>query len=383
MRKVCVVGVGMTEFRHRPESITDIGAKAIHEAFKDVKKLKLADIEAVYCGNAAGAPMLGQRIMARLKDEMGEEGLTGVPISNWENMCTSGTCAFIAAYHDVASGIHDIVLQVGAEKLGRGALTIDESGRLSTQKGADPVPQMFAAQAKLHMERFGTAREHLAMVAVKSKDYARNNPKAQYREPLTIDDALNAKMIADPLTLYMCCPTSTGGSAVILCSSDIAKEFQDKPVEIAASAIKTARGTPQLESGWDPNIRASREAYKLAGIGPSDIGVAQVHDCFAIAELMHYESFGWCEMGNAGKWIEDGHPCLGGDLPVNTDGGLISKGHPLGATGGAQIYELVHQLRGDAHNQVRPIPEAAFQHNMGGGMGIGMAYIVNVYKRGW
>jgi len=118
-------------------------------------------------------------------------------------------------------------------------------------------------------------------------------------------------------------------------------------------------------------------------VGSKDIGVAQVHDCFVIAELMHYESFGFCEMGKAGKWIENGGPCMGGELPVNTDGGLISKGHPLGATGGAQIHELTHQLRGDAHNQVKPIPEVAFQHNMGGGVGIGMAYIANIFKRGW
>lgn len=386
MRDVSIIGVGMTEFRHRPESITEIGAKAIQEVFKDVKKLKIADVQAVYCGTNGGGAMLGQRIMARTKDIMGEEGLTGVAISNWENMCTSGTCAFIAAYQAIASGAYDIVLQVGVEKLGRGSLSMTETGRLTTvraDKAPPMVPMMFASQAKLHMERFGTKREHLAMVGVKSKEYAASNPNAQYRERITVEDALNARMIADPLTVYMCCPTSTGGSALILCASDIAKEFQDKPVKIAASVIKTARGTPQLESGWDPNIRAGREAYRLAGIVPKDIGVAQVHDCFAIAELMHYESFGFCEMGKAGEWIESGGPCMGGELPVNTDGGLISKGHPLGATGGAQICELVHQLRGDAHNQVKPIPEVAFQHNMGGGVGIGMAYIANIFKRGW
>jgi len=256
MRDVSIIGVGMTEFRHRPESITEIGAKAIQEVFKDVKKLKLADMQAVYCGTNGGGAMLGQRIMARTKDIMGEEGLTGVAISNWENMCTSGTCAFIAAYMDIASGAHDIVLQVGVEKLGRGGLSMTETGRLTTSKGPPFVPMMFASQAKLHMERFGTKREHLAMVGVKSKEYAANNPNAQYREQVTIEDVLNARMIADPLTVYMCCPTSTGGSAIILCASDIAKEFQDKPVKIAASVLKTARGTPQLESGWDPKILA-------------------------------------------------------------------------------------------------------------------------------
>ncbi len=388
-RDVCVIGVGMTEFRHRADSIVKIGVDAIQDALNDIPKLKLSDIQAVCCGSMGGGPMLGQRIMARTKDMIGQEGLTGVPITNWENMCTSGTCAFTAAYHDIAAGIHDIVMEVGVEKLGKGGLDFDASGKLTTTKGrgggggAPMAPMMFGLQARAHTQRFGTKREHLAMVSVKSREYARTNPNAQYRQQLTVDDVLNAKMTFDPLTMYMCCPTSTGGSCVILCAADIAKEFQDKPVKIDACVLKTSRGTPQLESGWDPNIRASREAYKIAGVGPEDIDVAQVHDCFAIAELMHYESMGFCELGKGGKFIEDGHPCKGGDKPINTDGGLISKGHPMGATGGAQIYELVHQLRGDGHNQVMPIPEVALQHNMGGGAGIGMAYCVNIFERGW
>ena len=384
MKRVCIVGVGMTEFRHRPESIQDIGAQAIKFALEDVENLELKDIQAVYCGTMGGGPSLAQRIMARCKDVVGQEGLTGVPMSNWENMCTSGTCAAMAAYTDIASGMHDIVLQVGVEKLGRGSLAVGSDGRLTALKikGPPPVPSMFASLARRHIKRFGTKSEHLAMVSVKSKEYAANNPNAQYRKRVTIEDVLNSKMIADPLTMLMCCPTSTGGSSVILCTEEIARKFHEMPVEIIGSALKTARPKlPQLESGWDANIRAGREAYKMAGVRPEDIGVAQVHDCFAIAELMHYESFGFCEMGKAGEWIESGAPSMGGELPVNTDGGLISKGHPLGATGGAQLYELTHQLRGDGHNQVDPLPEYALQHNMGGGMGVGMAYICNILKR--
>jgi acetyl-CoA acetyltransferase len=183
--------------------------------------------------------------------------------------------------------------------------------------------------------------------------------------------------------MLMCCPTSTGGSAAILCAKDIAKEYCDLPVDILTGVMKTARsGVGALESGWDPNIRAGYEAYKRTGLSVKDIDVAQVHDCFAIAELMHYESFGFCEIGKSGEWIESGGPCKGGELPVNTDGGLISKGHPLGATGGAQVYELVHQLRGDGHNQV-PDAEIAWKHNMGGGAGVGMTYCVHVLGRGY
>ncbi len=390
MRGVSIVAVGMTEFRHRPEPFMDIGADGIIQALKDTEELEIKDMEAAYCGTMGGGPQAGQRILARLKSRMeeqgldGQEGLTGYPISNWENQCTSGTCAFDAAYRDIAAGFHDIVLAFGAEKLGKGSLSMGAGGGLSTAKfrGPPPVPTMFAGNAKRHMKRFGTKREHLAMVAVKSKEYAARNPNAQYRKPITVDEALNAKMIADPLSMFMCCPTSTGGSSCILTTTEIARKICETPVEVVCGTNKTARtGIGALETGWDPNIRAGREAYRLAGITAKDIDVAQVHDCFAIAELMHYESFGWAEIGKCGEWIESGGPCKGGELPVNTDGGLISKGHPLGATGFAQLYELTHQLRGDAHTQV-PDAEIAWKHNMGGGVGVGMTYIVHVLKRG-
>ena len=397
MRDVSIVGVGMTPFAHRPESFMDIAADGVIDALydKDLRNLEMKDVEASYFGTMGGGPQAGQKALARLRSRMEEkgiepqEGLTGIPVSNYENQCTSGTCAFDAAYRDISAGIHDIVQPFGGAKLVEGALSAGAGGGLTTQKfdrdTEPPAPGMFAGQAREHMKRFGTTREHLAMVAVKSKEYAATNPNAQYRQRLTIDDVLNAPMIADPLTMFMCCPTTTGGSAAILCAKEIAKKFSDSPVDILTGVMKTARPTADMlafESGWDPNIRAGYEAYKQTGLSPKDIDVAQVHDCFAIAELMHYESFGWCEMGRSGEWIESGAPCKGGDLPVNTDGGLISKGHPLGATGFAQVYELVHQLRGDAHNQI-PDADIAWKHNMGGGVGVGMTYCVHVFKRGW
>jgi len=395
MRKVSIIAVGMTPFRHRPESLTDIGADGIIESLNDrmLKNLETKDIQAAYCGTMGGGPQAGQKVLARLKGRMEErglepqEGLTGIPVSNYENMCVSGTCAFQAGIRDVASGAHDLVLCFGVEKLGRGSLSFEEKKSVTTDKdfggGPSPVPYMFSLNAQAHMERYGTTREQLAMVAVKSKEYAANNPNAQYRQRVTIEDVLNSPMAADPLTMLMCCPTSTGGASCILAPSEIAKKYNELPVDIMASVLKTSKSDLGfLESGWEPNIRAGREAYKMAGITPKDIDVAQVHDCFAIAELMHYESFGWCKMGEGGKWIEEGGPWKDGELPVNTDGGLISKGHPLGATGFAQVYELVHQLRGDAHNQI-PNAEIAWKHNMGGGFGIGMAYAVDVLRSGW
>ncbi len=392
MRDVSIVAVGMTEFKHRPESFMDIGADGIIQALNDpeLKDLDMSDMEAAYCGTMGGGPQAGQRILARLKSRMeekgleGQEGLTGIPISNWENQCTSGTCAFDAAFRDVGAGFHDIVLAFGAEKLGKGSLSMSASGGLSTAKfrGPPPVPMMFAGNAKRHMKRFGTTKEHLGMVAVKSKEYAAKNPNAQYRNRITLDEAVNSKVIVDPLTMFMCCPTSTGGAACIVTTKEIARKITETPVDVICGVNKSARsGIGTLETGWDPNMRSGREAYKLAGITPKDIDVAQVHDCFAIAELMHYESFGWCPIGGAGEWIESGGPCKGGELPVNTDGGLISKGHPLGATGFAQLYELTHQLRGNAHTQV-PDAEVAWKHNMGGGAGVGLTYIVHVLKRG-
>ena len=393
MRDVSIVAVGMTVFKHRPESISEIGADGIIEAFNDdtLKNLEMKDMEAAYCGTMGGGPQAGQRSLARLKGRMeekgleGQEGLTGIPISNYENMCVSGTNAFQSGYRDIAAGVHDIVLCFGIEKLGKGALSMTEKGALTTEKveGPAPVPYLFSVNAQSHMEKYGTTKEQLAMVGVKSKEYASRNPNAQYRQRVTIDDVLNSKMIADPLTMLMCCPTSTGGAACILAASDIAKKYNEMPVKIMASVLKTSKaGLDFLTSGWDPNVRAGREAYKMAGITPKDVDIAQVHDCFAIAELMHYESFGFCEMGGSGKWIEEGGPCKDGEIPVNTDGGLISKGHPLGATGFAQVYELTHQLRGDAHTQI-PDAKIAWKHNMGGGFGVGMAYAVDVLGRDW
>ena len=394
MRDVSIIAVGMTPFRHRPESFTEIGADGIIDAFNDdmLKNLEMEDIQAAYCGTRGGGPQAGQRVLARLKGRMeekgleGKEGLTGIPIFNYENMCVSGTNAFQAGYRDVALGMYDIVLCFGVEKLGRGSLSTDEKGALTTEKfeGPPPVPYMFSLNAHTHMEKYGTTREQLAMIAVKSKEYASRNPNAQYRQLVTVDEVLDSPMVADPLTILMCCPTSTGGGACILAASDIAKKYNELPVKILASVLKTSKADVSfLVAGWDPNIRAGREAYRLTGLTPKDIDVAQVHDCFAIAELMHYESFGWCKMGEGGKWVEEGGPCKDGGIPVNTDGGLISKGHPLGATGFAQVYELVHQLRGDAHTQISPKPKIAWQHNMGGGVGIGMAYAVNVLGEGW
>jgi len=347
---------------------------------------------AAYCGTMGGGPQAGQRVACKIKGQDGREGiggsegLTGIPVSNYENMCVSGTNAFQSGYRDIAAGVHDIVLCFGIEKLGKGALSMTEKGALTTEKveGPAPVPYLFSVNAQSHMEKYGTTKEQLAMVGVKSKEYASRNPNAQYRQRVTIDDVLNSRMIADPLTMLMCCPTSTGGAACILAASDIAKKYNEMPVKIMASVLKTSKaGLDFLTSGWDPNVRAGREAYKMAGITPKDVDVAQVHDCFAIAELMHYESFGFCKMGEGGKWIEEGGPCKDGEIPVNTDGGLISKGHPLGATGFAQIYELTHQLRGDAHTQISPQPKIAWKHNMGGGFGIGMAYAVDVLGRDW
>ena len=396
MRDVSIVAVGMTPFRHRPESISEIGADGIIEAFNDdlLKNLEMKDMPAAYCGTMGGGPQAGQRVLARLKGRMeergleGQEGLTGIPISNYENMCVSGTNAFQSGYRDIAAGVHDLVLCFGVEKLGRGSLSMEEKKTVTTDKdfggGPSPVPYMFSLNAQSHMEKYGTTREQLAAVGVKSKEYASRNPNAQYRQRVTIDDVLNSKMIADPLTMLMCCPTSTGGAACILAASDIAKKYNEMPVKVLASVLKTSKSDLGfLEAGWDPNMRAGREAYKIAKITPKDVDVAQVHDCFAIAELMHYESFGFCKMGDAGKWIEEGGPCKDGEIPVNTDGGLISKGHPLGATGFAQIYELTHQLRGDAHTQISPQPKIAWKHNMGGGVGIGMAYAVDVLGRDW
>jgi acetyl-CoA acetyltransferase len=243
-------------------------------------------------------------------------------------------------------------------------------------------PGLFSLLASRHMAEFGTTREQIAMVAVKNRKFGALNPDAQLNKMVTLDEVLGARMISDPLTLYQCCPRGDGSAAVVLASKEAAKRFTTKPVYVAASLMASG-SNPQDKDfhSLECDVRASKKIYEMSGIGPEDLDLAEVHDCFSMAEIVHYEDLGFCPKGDGGRFIEEGHSDIGGKLPVNTSGGLLSKGHVIGATGVSQITEVVRQLRGEAGSRQVEGAKVGLQHNGGGFVHTDAACVViNIFK---
>jgi acetyl-CoA acetyltransferase len=347
MRDVAVIGVDMTPFgRHGDKSIEELAAAPVIGALKDAG-IQWKDVEAAYVGHEYQGLAAGQRIL-------GGVGATGIPITNIENACSAGATAFREAYLMIALGMYDIVLALGCEKMDRGLIQQlpDDTWRTL---GTDLIPSQFALVARWHMEKYGTTREQFAKVAVKAHKNGFLNPYAQYRKEETVEEVLDSRMISDPITLLMCCPTGDGAAAAVLCSMEKAGQFTTKPVKVAASALNSMTytegiGTQNFGSAI-PSAQSiitvsAREAYEQAGLGPGDLNVVELHDAFATSELIHYEELDLCKAGEGGRMIDEGAVDLGGRIPVNPSGGLLAKGHPLGATGVAQIVEIVWQLRG-------------------------------------
>ena len=360
LRDVHVVGVGMTPFaRHEGKNVVDLGSWAIREALEDAG-LPFEAVEAAWCGHVGQGSTAGQKVV-------GAVGQSGIPVMNVENACASGTTAFRGAYMQVASGLADVALAVGFERMGRGALPMPKTPGEKSQtpppkqekskKAPPPFPGLFAGLFREHSRRYGTTVEQMAKVGVKNHHHGALNPRAQYREEVTVQQVLEAREIADPLTLLMCCPTGSGSAAALLCSEDVARQAGGEAIRILASTLVSeaanTTGDP-LHAVVEINERASQTAYDLAGVKPEDVEVCELHDCFAIAEILHYENLGFCERGEGGRFIEEGMSAIGGQVTVNPSGGLLAKGHPLGATGVAQVFEIVTQLRGEAgERQVR------------------------------
>ena len=360
LRDVHVVGVGMTPFaRHEGKNVVDLGSWAIREALEDAG-LPFEAVEAAWCGHVGQGSTAGQKVV-------GAVGQSGIPVMNVENACASGTTAFRGAYMQVASGLADVALAVGFERMGRGALPMPKTPGEKSQtpppkqekskKAPPPFPGLFAGLFREHSRRYGTTVEQMAKVGVKNHHHGALNPRAQYREEVTVQQVLEAREIADPLTLLMCCPTGSGSAAALLCSEDVARQAGGEAIRILASTLVSeaanTTGDP-LHAVVEINERASQTAYELAGVKPEDVEVCELHDCFAIAEILHYENLGFCERGEGGRFIEEGMSAIGGQVTVNPSGGLLAKGHPLGATGVAQVFEIVTQLRGEAgERQVR------------------------------
>ena len=309
------------------------------------------------------------------------------PVTRVENACAGGSDAVRNAAFAVAAGIYDVVVVLGVEKmrdLPTKASLIAQRGTMSHlwwhPRGATS-PYLFAQHATVMMDQGRITREDMALVSVKNHDHGVLNPNAFMRKPVTVDQVLASAPVCEPLTVLDCCPTTDGAAAVILCRSDLAHQFSDAPVELVAAGLATdtmySHTKPVFGEQAGPT-RAALAAYKMAGLEPGDIDVAELHDCFTVAEMLAYEDLGFCERGGAAAWLRSGAPNLGGSLPCNPSGGLLSKGHPIGATGVAQLCEIFWQLRGEAGERQVPGARTGLTHNVGGN---GQVTCVNIAQR--
>ena len=374
MREVAVIGVGMTPFGKSIETpIKELGRRAVWDALQDAQ-ISPKDIEIAYCGNACLGVITGQTMVLG-QIILKEVGIGGIPITNVENACASGSSAFREAWVAVASGMYDVALAIGAEKLYAG------DPRLSTQAlaGATEVeyeanlgltmPGHWALRAKRFMEKYGITREQLAKVSVKNHHNGCLNPRSQYKRECTVEEVLSSRTIADPLTLLSCNPLGDGAAAAVLCSARVAAQHTTKPVWVAASALATGSYDLQREVARNQvEEKCGRIAFDMAGIGPEDLDLAEVHDCFTIAEFMRVEGIGLVPEGEYGHWLDQGWSDIGGRLPINPSGGLLAKGHPVGATGVAQVAEVVWHLRGQAGQRQVEGARTGLAHCSGGGV---------------
>ncbi len=373
MRPVAVIGLGKTPFGAFPDR--DLRSLAVEAGSKCLEngQVRASQVEAFYLGNFAGPAFVGQNHLAPF---IGQGlGFDGVPATRFEAACASGGSAFFHAWAAVAAGIYDLVLVVGVEKMTsqttpRVAEILASAGDVAGEmKAGATFPSLFAMIARRHMHDFGTRREDLAAVAVKNHANGALNPDAHMRKVITIEQALAGKPVADPLTLYDCSLISDGAAAVLLAPLERAAEFTDKPVRIAAVAQASDRfALDQKEdiTTFPAVRRAAEKAYKMAGVGPREIEFAELHDCFTIAEIVALEDLGFAPRGQGGRYTSEGCTLPSGALPVNASGGLKAKGHPVGATGVAQICDLVLQIRGEAGEMQLPRHELGLAENLGG-----------------
>lgn len=382
---VAVVGAGMIRFGERFDlSYEDMIVEAYRQCVASVDNGIDEDrIEAAWLGTCVGSLIRQETVTgAALAEPL---RFFPRPVSRVENACCTGSDAVRNAAFAVAAGVYDVVLVVGAEKMrdvpSRDSL-IRQTGVMFHEwwkpRGAT-APNRFGQYATAHMDEYGTRREHLAMIAQKNHHNGSLNPNAFFRREVTCEQVLEAPLVSWPLGLLDCCPTTDGAAAIVLARSDLAHEFTDQPIYLRGTGL----ATDPLISSWKrtftsfpATVDAAGQAFHMAGIGPEDIDLAEVHDCFTITELVTYEDLGFCDRGEAGKWLEAGGPMIGGDVPVNTSGGLKAKGHPVGATGVAQVVELWEQLRGEAGDRQVDGARLGMTHNMGG---IGTVVLINVF----
>ncbi len=374
MSDVYVVGADMIKFGRFPAiSVPKLGARAAHMALDDAG-LTMNDIQALYSGNLVqAAAMVGQRILAEI-------GQTGIPVVNCANACATGATAFREGWMSIKAGVYDVVLCVGTEQMGKGLLGggggkkgIPTEGLL----GSGTMPAVFAEAGMEHQRKYGTTLEQFAGVSVKNHHHSTMNPKAMYQIETPLETVMNAEMIAYPNTKLMCSVNVDGAAAAVICSEQKARELglMSRAVRVRASVLTSDPYQERNLQMPDVNTctqRAASTAYEAAGVGPDEIDLVELHDCFATAEILHYGNLGLCEPEDAGAFLDDGQTTLGGKCPVNVSGGLLSKGHPLGATGIANIYEICTHLRGEAGKRQVDGAKLGLTHVIGLGSACGI-----------
>ena len=392
-RKVYVVGVGMTKFEKPgsrawdyPDMAKESGTKALQDA-----GIAYENIEQAMVGYCYGESTCGERALYGL-------GMTGIPIYNVNNNCSTGSTALFMARQFIEGGIADCVMALGFEKMEKGSLGAKYTDRtnpmdkhialMADLRGFAPAPpaaQMFGNAGREHMERYGTTALQFAKIGWKNHKHSVNNPYSQFQDEYSLEGILSAPMVYEPLTKLQCCPTSDGSGAAILASADFVKKhgLEQKAVEILGMAMATDFASTFSERscikmvGADLSKAAAHKVYEQSGLGPENVDVVELHDCFSCNELITYEALGLCPEGKGGEFVDAGANTYGGKVVVNPSGGLISKGHPLGATGLAQCAELNWQLRGEADKRQVSGAKVALQHNLG----LGGAAVVTMYRR--
>ncbi|MCI4377866.1 hypothetical protein PGIGA_G00208180 [Pangasianodon gigas] len=394
--RVFVVGVGMTKFDKPgardgdyPEMAKEAGEKALADAGVPYSAIEQACVGYVY-----GDSTCGQRAIYH------SLGLSGIPIINVNNNCSTGSTALFMARQLVQGGLADCVLALGFEKMERGSLSSKYMDRTNPMDkhmevminrygmaAAPAAPQMFGNAGREHMEKYGTKPEHFAKIAWKNHKHSTNNPYSQFQDEYSLEQVIKSRKVFEFLTLLQCCPTSDGAGAAVLASEGFVRKhgLEAKAVEIIAQEMVTDLSTTFEENscikmvGYDMTRLAAKKCFESAGLNPADVDVIELHDCFSANELITYEALGLCPEGKAGELIDRGDNTYGGKWVVNPSGGLISKGHPLGATGLAQCAELCWQLRGEAGKRQVPGAKVALQHNIG----LGGAVVVTLYRMGF
>ncbi len=365
-----------------------MASKAAHAAIKDAG-IAFGDIQQAYAGYVFGDSTCGQRAVYSV-------GLTGIPVINVNNNCSTGSTALYLARQAVEGGLAECVLALGFEKMEKGALAskyddranplerhVDTMNRAQGVSQAPFAAQMFGGAGREYRWKYGTKRETFAKISEKARKHASKNPFALFTQTLSVDEVLASDEVFDPLTRFQCCPPTCGAAAAIVCSDDFARKLgHTNPVYIAAQSMTTDMPSSFGDSmikmvGFDMAALAAKQVYEKSGLGPEDVDVVELHDCFTANELLTYEALALCEEGEAEKFIWEGDNTYGGKFVTNPSGGLLSKGHPLGATGLAQCTELVWQLRGQADQRQVEGARVALQHNLG----LGGACVVTMYRR--